>query len=148
MTRPGPRIDTAVSRTEFPGRSFVHASMILCFSRNSCRSALQQRRKLGHCFTRPPVDTKMSHFPARADARKDATVLAKGVSAVAVASLALALLVPSSKQMPFTLRLLSDAIGFAYTAAWSYSFYPQALQNYRRRCDILGGCDNITDNTC
>lgn len=120
--------------------------MILCLSRNSCRSALQQRRKPRALFYSAPCghSTKMPHFPAR----KDAIVLAKGFSAVAVALVALALLVPSSKQMPFTLRLLSDAIGFAYTAAWSYSFNPQALQNYRRRCDILGGCDIITENTC
>jgi hypothetical protein len=68
------------------------------------------------------------------NAQKDIAILAKGVGCLFVVSIALALLFPSSKPMPGFYRVLTDTIGFAYTACWSYSFYPQVFLNYKRRC--------------
>jgi hypothetical protein len=54
-----------------------------------------------------------------------AVVLALGIIA--------SFMVPSHK-LPGAWGNVSDVMGFTYTVAWSYSFYPQFILNQRRRC--------------
>jgi PQ loop repeat len=52
---------------------------------------------------------------------------------VVLAAVAWACISPSGR-LPGAWGVLSDAVGLTYTAAWSYSFYPQILLNWRMRC--------------
>lgn len=49
----------------------------------------------------------------------------------------LAACVFQSHRLPEPWNYTSDAMGFTYTAAWSISFYPQLLLNFKRRCAVL-----------
>ena len=44
---------------------------------------------------------------------------------------------PSSSHMPRGYLFVSDVLGYLYTAAWSYSFYPQFILNHKRKCDFM-----------
>lgn len=39
----------------------------------------------------------------------------------------------SSHRLPGAWGYISDALGVSYTAAWSISFYPQLILNFRRK---------------
>ena len=57
-----------------------------------------------------------------------------GLAGIVLAGAALGLLVPTDPNLPTpAYRTASSIIGYTYFLAWSVSFYPQILQNHRRR---------------
>jgi hypothetical protein len=69
--------------------------------------------------------------------RSDVLPMVKGGAVVVACGLAASFLHPSSK-LPGAWGHLSDVLGVTYTLAWSYSFYPQFVLNWRRKCDSRG----------
>lgn len=63
---------------------------------------------------------------------RDASIIVKYGSVLTTVAVAFALVLPSHT-LPGAYGTLSDTLGFAFTAAWSYSFYPQVFLNYKRR---------------
>lgn len=70
---------------------------------------------------------------AEASAKADVVPLLKWGAAVASFAAALSLAFPSHK-LPGAWGIVNDVLGVTYTAAWSYSFYPQFVLNFKRKC--------------
>lgn len=66
-------------------------------------------------------------------AKADVVPLLKGGAAVVTGGILISVLRPSGR-LPGAWSNVSDVLGILYTAAWSYSFYPQFLLNWRRKC--------------
>jgi hypothetical protein len=63
---------------------------------------------------------------------ENARVIGVTIASVAVVGTVVSLVFPSHR-LPGIWDNISDALGYIYTFAWSYSFYPQFLLNLKRR---------------
>lgn len=60
--------------------------------------------------------------------------LTKGLSLAALAGAFLGIIMPQNQDLPSPLyRYISSMIGYMYFVAWSVSFYPQIITNYRNK---------------
>eukprot|EP00563_Minutocellus_polymorphus_P019121 CAMPEP_0197720146 /NCGR_PEP_ID=MMETSP1434-20131217/3597_1 /TAXON_ID=265543 /ORGANISM="Minutocellus polymorphus, Strain CCMP3303" /LENGTH=334 /DNA_ID=CAMNT_0043304959 /DNA_START=40 /DNA_END=1044 /DNA_ORIENTATION=- len=60
-----------------------------------------------------------------------------GLSTIVIIGTCIGLLMPQNTNLPTPwYRILSSAIGYTYFLAWSVSFYPQVVQNCRRRSTV------------
>lgn len=60
-----------------------------------------------------------------------------GLKVIAIAGTVIGLFMPKNTNLPTPwYRFLSSAIGYTYFLAWSVSFYPQVVQNYRRKSTV------------
>jgi hypothetical protein len=93
-----------------------------------------------HCARSADKVTRMNE-----SVRSDVLPLVKGGAVVALCGLAASFLHPASK-LPGAWGHFSDVLGITYTLAWSYSFYPQFILNFKRKCVLhchSGECETV-----
>ena len=111
----------------------------LCTRRCAPHSQLR-RRTPNHsdCSWLPEIHTpqvrRTERAMAQATAKSELEPLAAGGSVVVAAGVAYSLLLPSGR-LPGGWGVINDVLGITYMCAWSYSFYPQFLLNWQRKCD-------------
>lgn len=60
-----------------------------------------------------------------------------GLSTIIIVGTLIGLFMPKDMNLPTPwYRVLSSAIGYTYFLAWSVSFYPQVVQNYKRKSTV------------
>ena len=65
------------------------------------------------------------------------TAICLGGSLLVVIGVLLGSILPSDTGLPSPLyRWISNCIGYTYFASWSVSFYPQLINNYRRKTTV------------
>jgi hypothetical protein len=67
------------------------------------------------------------------DSREDVAAVLKLVAGVALSGILVGCTFYSSHRLPGPWGCVSDSLGVSYTIAWSISFYPQFILNFRRR---------------
>ena len=95
------------------------------------------------------VRAALSPFTGADDSRM---AIGLGWSLLVVIGALLGCILPSDAGLPSPLyRWLSNSIGYTYFVSWSVSFYPQLINNYRRKTTVGLSVDfagTSTENDC
>ena len=94
------------------------------------RAALGRAVRRGR---RPAFMAAASMGDVSNQAKSDVVPLLKGGAAVLAIGAVITTVRPSDR-LPGAWANVSDVLGILYTAAWSYSFYPQFILNWKRKC--------------